>query len=56
MLDEAIEHQGAREQSPFLPSFLIKCFSNGSPGCLRIARAVAHHVLIGSTISPISFA
>jgi hypothetical protein len=25
MLDEAIEHQGAREQSPFLPIFLIEC-------------------------------
>jgi hypothetical protein len=25
MLDEAIEHQGARERSPFLPSFLIGC-------------------------------
>lgn len=25
MLDEAIEHQGARERSPFLPAFLIEC-------------------------------
>jgi hypothetical protein len=25
MLDEAIEHRGARERSPFLPSFLIEC-------------------------------
>jgi len=25
MLDEAIEHQGTRERSPFLPSFLIEC-------------------------------
>ena len=25
MLDEAIKHQGARERSPFLPSFLIEC-------------------------------
>ena len=25
MLDEAINHRGARERSPFIPSFLIKC-------------------------------
>jgi hypothetical protein len=25
LLDEAIEHQGARERSPFLPSFLTEC-------------------------------
>lgn len=37
-------------------ALLLSCFSNGSPGCLRIARAVAHHVLIGSTISPASYA
>jgi len=37
-------------------ALLLSCFSNGRPGCLRIARAVAHHVLIGSTIYPVSFA
>jgi hypothetical protein len=36
-------------------ALLLSCFSNGSPGCLRIARAVAHHVLIGSTISSASY-
>jgi len=36
-------------------ALLLSCFSKGSPGCLRIARAVAHHVLVGSTISPASY-
>jgi hypothetical protein len=33
---------------------LLSYFTKGSPSCLRIARAVAYHVLIGSKISPVS--
>ncbi|KAI0283673.1 hypothetical protein BGY98DRAFT_1093767 [Russula aff. rugulosa BPL654] len=33
-------------------ALVLSCFSQGSPGSLRIARAVAHHVLIGSRFPP----
>jgi hypothetical protein len=36
-------------------ALLLSYFTKGSPSCLRIARAVAHHVLIGSTISPVNY-
>ncbi|KAH8985992.1 hypothetical protein EDB86DRAFT_2957228 [Lactarius hatsudake] len=42
--------------SPSNQALLLSFFARGSPSCLRIARAVANHVLIDSAIQPASYA
>lgn len=46
----------ARPFSPADQALLLSFFTQGSPSSLRIPRAVAYHVLTGSTISPVCLA
>jgi hypothetical protein len=43
----------ARALSPSNQALLLSFFARGSPSCLRIARAVAYHVLTGLAIQPV---
>ena len=44
----------SRSLSPFNQALLLSFFARGSPSCLRIARAVASHVLTGLDIRSVS--
>ena len=46
----------ARSFSPSNQALLLSFFTRGSPSCLRIARAVANHVLTGLPIQSVSCA
>ena len=46
----------ARSLSPSNQALLLSFFARGSPSCLRVARAVSSHVLIGLAIQPVSSA
>lgn len=46
----------ARSLSPSNQALLLSFFARGSPSCLRVARAVSNHVLIGLAIQPVSCA
>lgn len=45
-----------RPFSPVDQALLLSFFTQGSPSSLRIPRAVAYHVLTGSTVSPVCLA
>ena len=46
----------AKSLSPLNQALLLSFFARGSPSCLRIARAVANHVLTGLAIHFVSCA
>jgi len=46
----------SRSLSPSKQALLLSFFARGSPSCLRIARAVANHVLTDLAIQPASYA